>query len=275
MPTSRKSLPPYLQRSLLALIIVLMGVSIGRLLVTMHRQGQRIEVLEAQVQQLLSDTTRLRIPAYSYHRSAASGIPVASQGDIRTTPHHRSEKPSPSRSSAVIRTDSSATMADSTITGADISRPTSAYASSTPAPRKFTESRLFDLNTIDSLTLIRIPGIASRTASVILKYRQRYGGFYDPHQLGEFLTWDAAQDYLDEWCTRWFTADASRLRTLHLNAASVSELQHHPYISHEQAVEIVRYRTRHQRISSVTELQQLTTFSAAQLQAVLPYLVFD
>ena len=44
---------------------------------------------------------------------------------------------------------------------------------------------------------------------------------------------------MEEWCTAWFTADASRLRAIHVNAATISELQRHPYISHEQAVEIV------------------------------------
>ena len=122
---------------------------------------------------------------------------------------------------------------------------------------------------------IRIPGIAARTASVILKNRLRYGGFYNPRQLQEFLTWDAARDYMDEWCTVWFTTDANRLRLIHVNEATVSELQRHPYISHEQAVEIVRYRTRHKRLASIVEFQQLTTFSAEQIQQILPYLTFE
>ena len=65
MSNNRKLIPPYLQRGLLVLIVFLMGISVARFFVTMHKQEERIEVLEAQVAQLLADTTRLRIPPYT------------------------------------------------------------------------------------------------------------------------------------------------------------------------------------------------------------------
>ena len=63
MASNRKSIPPYIQRSLLVLIIFLMGISVARFFVSMHQQEERIEILEAQVAQLLADTTRLQIPS--------------------------------------------------------------------------------------------------------------------------------------------------------------------------------------------------------------------
>ena len=276
MASNRKSIPPYIQRSLLVLIIFLMGISVARFFVSMHQQEERIEILEAQVAQLLADTTRLQIPPQptynrNYHQQTGNYYHTYNRNNYNHSRQGHStqgqRKPDQTPHSADVIADSSAR--------ANVPQSSSFISQTGERPRKFTEAHLFDLNTIDSLTLIRIPGIAARTASVILKNRQRYGGFYNPWQLQEFLTWDAAKDYMAEWCTVWFTADANRLRLIHVNEATVSELQRHPYISHEQAVEIVRYRTRHKRLASIAEFQQLSTFSAEQLQQILPYLTFE
>jgi len=276
MVSNRKSIPPYIRRSLLVLIIFLMGISVARFFVSMHKQEERIEILEAQVAQLLADTTRLQIPSQplynrGYHQQNGNYYHTYNRNNHN---HYRQSHSTQGQRKPDQSLRSSDVIADSTArTNVPQSSP---FISQTgERPRKFTEPHLFDLNTIDSLTLIRIPGIAARTASVILKNRLRYGGFYNPRQLQEFLTWDAAKDYMDEWCTVWFTTDANRLRLIHVNDASVSELQRHPYISHEQAVEIVRYRTRHKRLASIVEFQQLTTFSAEQTQQILPYLTFE
>jgi len=284
MAGNRKTIPPYIQRGLLVLIIFLMSISVARFFVSMHKQEERIGILEAQVAQLLADTTRLQIPPqpaprhnysqrsstytynrknynYNHNRQNPSNQGQASRGQTK----QQTEKPEQAEDSA--KSDN--------IAIANASQSALFTPQTDDRPRKFTEAHQFDLNTIDSLNLIRIPGIAGRTASVILKYRQRYGGFYNPWQLQEFLTWDAAKDYMEEWCTVWFTADANRLRLIHVNAATISEMQRHPYISHEQAVEITRYRTRHKRIASAVELQQFSTFSADQIQRLLPYLSFE
>ena len=276
MVSNSKSIPPYIRRSLLVLIIFLMGISVARFFVSMHQQEERIEILEAQVAQLLADTTRLQIPSQplynrGYHQQNGNYYHTYNRNNHN---HYRQSHSTQGQRKPDQSLRSSDAIADSTArTNVPQSSP---FISQTgERPRKFTEPHLFDLNTIDSLTLIRIPGIAARTASVILKNRLRYGGFYNPRQLQEFLTWDAARDYMEEWCTVWFTTDANRLRLIHVNEATVSELQRHPYISHEQAVEIVRYRTRHKRLASIVEFQQLTTFSAEQIQQILPYLTFE
>lgn len=245
-------------------IIFLISISVARFFVTMHKQEERIEVLEAQVAQLLADTTRLQISPSPAHRYSSSNQHNNRTYQRRNHSYSRQEIAAPKQEPVTDEPSNvEATAAAAATTEKD------------QRPRKFTEPHLFDLNTIDSLTLIRIPGIAARTASVILKYRQRYGGFYDTRQLEEFLTWDAAKDYMEEWCRCWFTADANRLRLIHINDATVSELQRHPYISYEQAVEIVRYRTRHKRLSSIVEFQQLNTFTTEQIQKILPYLSFE
>lgn len=243
--------PPYVQRSLIGLVVLLTAVSVARLLVTMHQQDERISILEAQVDALLADTSRLQI---------------TSSPHSVYTPRYAGRKQNHKR-----RTYSR----DTHINNDSVSEARKIAQHEDGRPRKFTEPHLFDLNTIDSLTLIRIPGIAARTASTILKQRQRYGGFYDANQLRDFLTWDAAQDYLDEWCSLWFTASADRLVHIPLNTATIGQLQRHPYISHEQAVEISQYRTRHKGFRQASELQQLSTLTSDDIKRLLPYLSFE
>lgn len=269
-----RKFPSYLRHSLATLIIFLMGISIARLLVTMRQQAERIEILEGTVAQILADTSRLSIPAAPRHYSGSNGY----NGYYNQADRHTSY-PKQRRSASAIKpsADESLPLA-AAVTSADSSangQPVAQAAPVASTSHKFTSPHIFDLNTVDSLTLIRIPGIAGRTASVILQQRQRYGGFYNANQLRDFLTWDAALCYIDEWCSDWFTADASRLRAIPINTASISEMQRHPYLSHEQAVEIVRYRTRHKHISSATELQQFSSFTSEQLNNLLPYLSFE
>lgn len=256
-------LPPYVQRGLMALVVLLSLVSVARLLVTMHQQDERIAILEAQVESLMADTSRLQL-ADGFYAPRRGGAQSGYSGYQRkSSGYHR---PSSSMSYRVGGDDTvqSSSSRIHIYSSADEDR-----------PRKFTEPHLFDLNTIDSLTLIRIPGIAARTASVILKQRQRYGGFYDANQLRDFLTWEAAQDYLDEWCSQWFTANAERLVRLPINTATISQLQHHPYLSHQQAVEISQYRVRHKGFRQASELQMLSSLTDEDIEHLLPYLSFE
>ncbi len=252
--------PPYVQRGLMAVVVLLTAVSVARLLVSMHQQDERIAILEAQVEALMADTLRLQTTDsfYSPYRSGSQPrYSVSSRRSQRNVPHH-----------SIDHSDSLPRNNYNRYAGEN-SDSSEAYS------RKFTEPHLFDLNTIDSLMLIRIPGIASRTASVILKNRQRYGGFYDANQLRDFLTWDAAKDYLDEWCSLWFTANADRVTKIPVNTATISQLQRHPYLSHEQAVEISQYRTRHKGFRQASEFQMLSSFTSEDISRLLPYLSFD
>lgn len=249
--------PPYVQRGLLALVVLLLLVSVARLLVSLHQQDERISILEAQVEALMADTTRLQFSSSGYSPLYTSSYTKRNS--------YRSRK---NTSTTEPRSNFSQTNVNNSF---DKER----YSSSEDRPYKFTEPHLFDLNTIDSLTLIRIPGIAARTASVILKQRQRYGGFYDANQLRDFLTWDAAQEYIDEWCTQWFTANADRIIRLPINTATISQLQRHPYLSHEQAIEISKYRTRYKGFRQASELQQLSTLAPEEIAHLLPYLSFE
>lgn len=267
---------PRLGQAIVNTVVLLLAVSVVRLFVTSHQQAERIEILENSVLYLLNDSARHITPSSASQDSRPHTVyyPRRERPSTDNYPSHSSHShtdtpsPHPARPIALSPSDSAAQRLQ------QVRTEHLAQSAEEVRNRKFTEPHPFDINTIDSLTLIRIPGIAGRTASLILRQRNRYGGFYSPWQLRDFLTWESAESYMEEWCTQWFTANAATVRPLRLNTATFSELIHHPYITFEQAKDLTNYRRRHKKIEDVTALQQMPSFTKEEIDRLLPYLSF-
>ena len=140
--------------------------------------------------------------------------------------------------------------------------------------QKFATPVLLELNTIDSATLTKIPGIGAKSASLIIKYREQLGGYVSPYQIEEKLVWDSAKERMDEWCSLWLKADSSLVRRINVNKAGFKEILRHPYISYEQTKALVKYRDKHLRIDGIEVLYMLEEFSDDDIARLLPYLSF-
>ena len=131
-----------------------------------------------------------------------------------------------------------------------------------------------ELNTVDSTTLVRIPGIGARTAETILQYRKKLGGFYSPEQLREVLTWDSALPYLDVWCGEWFYADARLVNRLNVNRLTFKELLRHPYLEYNEVKAIFQWRQLNGDLHGRSDLEQLGVFADEKLEKLLHYVEF-
>ena len=139
---------------------------------------------------------------------------------------------------------------------------------------KFQTVVRIELNTVDSATLVRVPGIAGRTAQTILHYREQLGGFYSADQLREKLTWEGAQKYMDSWCNEWFVADEYFIQKLQINKLSFKELLKHPYLNFEEVKAICKWRDRHELVHNREELEQLGITDSTQIEKLLHYVEF-
>lgn len=139
---------------------------------------------------------------------------------------------------------------------------------------KFTNPILLELNIVDSATLVKVPGIGAKSASIIISYRERLGGFYSPYQLSERLTWDGANERMEEWCTKWFKADERFINKLDINNADFKGILRHPYINYEQTKAIVNYRNKHKRIESINVLELFEEFQKEDIERLRHYLKF-
>lgn len=133
--------------------------------------------------------------------------------------------------------------------------------------KKFASRRSLDLNTIDSLTLIQVPGIGPAFAHRILDLRKRLGGYYTVLQLQE--VWGMDEDkYLA--LRRWFVIGTPPRRTP-ISSLRADEVPQHPYLSAKQRREINRLLYRHDSITSWHTLMKSALFSRDDSIRLSPY----
>lgn len=133
--------------------------------------------------------------------------------------------------------------------------------------QKYPAGTIVNLNRADTTELMRIPGIGRGIARRIVAYRKRLGGFYDVAQLRE-ISLDA------ERLRSWFEVDASDIRTIPLNRASVDRLNEHPYIDFYQARTIVELRKKEGRLENLKRLALSEEFTREDLQRIGHYVDF-
>lgn len=127
-----------------------------------------------------------------------------------------------------------------------------------------------DLNSTDSLELIKIKGIGEVFSQRIIKYRDYLGGFYTKDQLLEVYNFDSS-NYLPLKSHFW--ADTSNIQKVNVNTATFKELQHHPYIDYHLVKQIVNYRENHGRFKNLSELHKLELMYDELYEKLKHYLV--
>lgn len=135
-------------------------------------------------------------------------------------------------------------------------------------PKKLDEIVVFDLNRVDSLSLMQIPGIGSGIAGMILNYRRQLGGYYDISQLAEIRL-----DY--QQLLPWFEVHEEDIIRIPVNQSSVERLRNHPYLNFYQARALVEYRNRHGDIKNLRTFILYDEFTEEDLERLSHYLSFE
>jgi len=137
---------------------------------------------------------------------------------------------------------------------------------------KFSPGTIVELNSADTTTLKKVPGIGSGFANRIVRYRELLGGFYTVQQLAEVYGID--EDRYIAFAP-WFTVDESFIKKLHINSLPQDSLSRHPYINYRQARAIVQQRTQKKVISGWENFVLLDEFTEHDKDRILPYLSFE
>lgn len=133
---------------------------------------------------------------------------------------------------------------------------------------KLKPGEFVDLNTADTATLVKIPGIGPVYARMIVDYRRRLGGFHHVGQLREL-------EGLPENLGDWVHVSTPHTESLHINKLSVTQLRSHPYLTFYQAKAIADLRKREGNIASERQLLFLDEFTEADIERLRPYLSFE
>lgn len=126
-----------------------------------------------------------------------------------------------------------------------------------------------EMNTADSLALVKLYGIGSYMASKIITYRNRSGGFFSLQQLTEIYGID--DSLLDELQGKIYV-DASQVRYININTITYDELKQHPYLRYKIANAIVNYRKQHGSFKQVEDLKQVLLLPDSTYNKLLPYI---
>jgi DNA uptake protein ComE-like DNA-binding protein len=134
------------------------------------------------------------------------------------------------------------------------------------------EKKVFvELNSADTLTMIRIPGIGKVFANRIIKYRNQLGGFHNKSQLLEIYGIDSN---LYNKINPIVFIDTLKLKKINLNIANYEELKH-PYLNSYMIKGIMKYRQFKGKITKTEELLKNNLLSPEIYNKIKPYLVTD
>ncbi len=145
-----------------------------------------------------------------------------------------------------------------------------AYGSRFP---KYEVPAFVDVNTADTQLLDRaVAGIGAVLARRIVERRNALGGYYTLAQVVEGLRLPDSTRAALEQKLRF---DASKVRKINLNTATLEQLKAHPYIGERTAPNIIQMRAALGKFSSLEELRQVPLMTGEIYRKIAPYCTVD
>lgn len=138
-------------------------------------------------------------------------------------------------------------------------------------PIKIDKDQRVALNTADTTTLKKVPGIGSYFARQIVNYRNKLGGYYRIQQLMEI------EDFPEESLT-YFTltpSEIEKIQHININQLTLNQLKRHPYINYYMARAITDYRRLKGPIQRLDDLNILKDFTPSVIERLKPYIVYQ
>ena len=126
-----------------------------------------------------------------------------------------------------------------------------------------------DINTADTTAFIALPGIGSKLANRIVKFRDKLGGFYTLEQVGE--TFALPDSTFRKIRSRLILHEPS-VKRININIATLEELKMHPYIRYNMANAIIQYRQQHGRFAVIADIKKIMTVTDELYNKLSPYL---
>lgn len=134
-------------------------------------------------------------------------------------------------------------------------------------PVKIQEDEQVVLNTADTATLRKVPGIGVYFAKEIVRYGQRLGGYVSVDQLDEIADFPQASK-------KYFVVQQANPKKLNVNQLTLQQLRRHPYINYYQARAIKEYCRLHGPLKSLDDLRLSRDFPPEVIQRLAPYVTF-
>jgi len=128
---------------------------------------------------------------------------------------------------------------------------------------------IIEINKADTTAFISLPGIGSKLAARIVNFRDKLGGFYSIEQVGETF---GLPDTTFQKIKQYLMIEATLIKKININKATVDELKAHPYIKYSLANPIVAFRNEHGNFSKVEDIKQIMVVTEEIYKKINPYL---
>ena len=139
------------------------------------------------------------------------------------------------------------------------------------ARNNFSETKIVDINSADSATLVRLPGIGAKSAQAIIRYRELLGGYHDISQIREL---EVVTE--ENFCkfSQQISCDSAVIEKIYINFARPKELEVHPYLSNRMLRRIINHRELKGGWSTIEEMIDSKIFNEEEAARIAPYLDF-
>lgn len=147
-------------------------------------------------------------------------------------------------------------------------RPKENIVASTSIIQKETTEKI-EINSADTSVFIALPGIGSRLASRIIKFREKLGGFYEVNQIAEVY---GLSDSVFAKIKSYLLCNPALIKQININTVSFEELKAHPYIKYQLANTVIQYRNQHGNFQSPEGMKHIQLITDDVFKKILPYL---
>jgi len=132
-------------------------------------------------------------------------------------------------------------------------------------------NEIIELNSADSVTLCKIPGIGGSYARSILKYKIKLGGFVRKEQLLE--VYGMTQESYNKIISH-ITISTKNIKLLNINEADFKTLLKHPYFNKDLINRLLEYRKIQGKINHIQEVVKNKIISQDEANKISPYIEY-
>jgi DNA uptake protein ComE-like DNA-binding protein len=134
------------------------------------------------------------------------------------------------------------------------------------------EEPLIELNSADSISIMKLYGIGPTFSKRIIKYRELLGGYYNKNQLLEVYGMDTVRltGFVDQ-----VYLDTGLIRKINLRTVSFRDLLRHPYIDIDMVKSFVKYRDENGPPSDIRESCTGSGWTDSTYRKLQPYLTLS
>lgn len=148
------------------------------------------------------------------------------------------------------------------------------YSNDLSSPKNYENKKKYtpvNINGSDTSEWIALPGIGSKLSQRIINFRDKLGGFYAVHQVGE--TFGLPDSVFQK--IKPLLQISGEVKKININTASLEELKTHPYIRYQLGNTIVQYRAQHGNFKTIADIRKIMIIDESIYNKLSPYLTTD